>query len=135
MTRRTLDENELDRLLQAQMPGAPQVPQALRQRVRERTVLAATAAARAHDIAVLKAHQQTRLLRARQQLVRDLLLCLLLGAVVLAILPAFAKALAPTFQNLHAGGIDGLSMTLALVAIVVGMATGFPRQARALFGI
>ena len=45
------------------------------------------------------------------------------------------ERLGPVFSGAAGAGVDGLSMTIGLAALGVGLGLGFPRQLRALAGV
>ncbi len=129
-----LTEAEVDRLLQRVLV-APQPGGEWRQRVLAATLHSGTAAQdTARTLALNEARAQARrsIAAQRQALLRQILPYALIAIVSLALLPALAAHLAPVFGTVPRLGLDGFSLTIGVLTLCAGLATGFPRQAREL---
>lgn len=137
MTRRPLNETELDALLRREL-RAPQPPADWRARVLAATLQSAPlqdAAARQQALELAHQRSRQRIARERNVLLQRVLQYVLMGAAGIAVLPVLVEHLAPVFGSFPRVGVDGLSLAIAVVALCCGLAAGFPRQMRSLIGI
>lgn len=136
MNPQPLTDAEVDTLLRREL-SAPQPSSAWRDRVLAATVRADLARETVRGLALqeLRARCERRLAAERQRLLRRVLPYVLIAACSIAALPALVAHLAPAFGSATHLGLDGLSMTIAMAALCCGLATGFPRQMKALVGL
>lgn len=131
-----LSEAEVDTLLRRELTP-PQPSSAWRDRVLAATLRSDTTREQARALALQELRQRSsrRIAAERQRMLQRVLVCMLIGASALALLPALLEHLPSMAGTASVLGVNVWSLCIAAAALLLGLGGRVSRPLKALAGI